>query len=259
MKEKHTDMVSNTTRRRSVAAAAIAASFLMLIFGLGYHVLAARLESPVHTITLSPAALERFPMQIGDWVGQEVPMDEAIVRRTDTDALINRRYSRSIALENVGLYVAYGVRARELMPHRPEVCYPGAGWTLIDKRSIELPLSDGMQLPCRILEFSRGTLNTTKVLVLNYYIVDGQYCNDVSLLRSKAWRGSGTVRYAVQVQIVASVTNNYIADSVAKMICDFAVESASSIFRLFESAEETRRPDNRRVHLNNAFGGTGSG
>ena len=259
MKKIHTDTASNTARRRSIAIAAIAATFLMLIFSLVHHVLATRLEAPVNTITLSPAELERFPLQIGDWVGQNIPMDEAIVRRTDTDALINRRYSRSKASESVGFYIAYGVRARELMPHRPEVCYPGAGWTRTDRYFIDLPLSDGMQLPCRILQFSRGTLITEKVLVLNYYIVDGEYSGDVSLLRSKVWRGSGTVRYAVQVQIVTSVTNNMSADSAAKMLCDFAVESASSIFKLFEEGvKETQLPDNSRVHLNDTFGGTGS-
>jgi len=245
---------------RSVAAAAITASCLMLIFGLVHHVLAARLAAPVNAISIDPAALERFPLQIGDWVGQEVPLDEAVVRNTDTEAHISRRYSRPDASQYVGFYVAYGVRARELMPHRPEVCYPGAGWTRSDRHSIELPLSNGIQLPCRILQFSRGTLNTEEVLVLNYYIVDGQYCGDVSLLRSKAWRGSGTVGYAAQVQIVVSITNSLIADSATKTICDFAVESASSIFRLFEEGvKETQRSDTSRIRLDDAFGETGGG
>jgi hypothetical protein len=61
------------------------------------------------------------------------------------------------------------------------------------------------------------------------------------------------------VQIVASVTNNMIADSTAKMVCDFAVESASSISRLFESTEEIGRPDKSSVDANDVFGGTGSG
>jgi len=259
MNRKQRVAPSDRQRHRAVAISALVASFVILTFGIGYRVLAARLAAPVNAVSIDPAAFEQFPLQIGSWTGQDVPIDEAIVRATDTEAHINRRYSRQNASEYVGLYVAYGVRARELMPHRPEVCYPGAGWTLVDKRSMELSLGDGIQLPCRILEFSRGTLNITKVLVLNYYIIDGQYCGDVSLLRSKAWRGSGTVRYAVEVQIVASVTNNMIADSAAKMVCDFAVESASSISSLFESTEEIGRPDESGVDANDVFGGTGSG
>ena len=230
----------------------------MLVSAAAYRILAARLEAPVNTSSLPTAALERLPLQIGDWTGQNVPLDEAIVRATGTEAHINRRYLRHNSSEYILLYVAYGVRARDLMPHRPEVCYTGAGWTLIDKRSMELPLSDGMKLPCSTFQFSRGTLNTKKTVVLNYYIVDGQYCRDVSLLRSKAWRGSGTVRYVAQVQIVASTTANLTADSAVRTVRAFAVESASSISRLFESAEESRRSDKGQFDVNNMFGGAGS-
>ncbi len=235
---------------KSVIIAAVVAGFLMLVSTAAYRVLAARLEAPVNTTSLSPAALERLPLQIGDWMGWEVPLDEAIVRATDTDAHINRSYSQNNASQYISLYIASGVKARDLMPHRPEVCYTGAGWTLIDKRSMELPLSDGMELPCNTFQFSRGTLNTKKTVVLAYYIVDEQYCRDVSLLRSKAWRGSGTVRYVAQVQIVASVTADLTTDSAERIVRAFAVESASSIFKLFESAEDDRSSDQSHFHTN---------
>ncbi len=250
---------NDNPNQRPVIVAAVVAGFLMLVYSTAYRVLAARLAAPVNTTLLSPAALERLPMQIGDWAGQNVPLDEAIVRATDTDAHINRRYSQYNASEYIQLYIAYGVRARDLMPHRPEVCYTGAGWTLIDKHFTELPLSDGMELPCSVFQFSRDTLNTKKIVVLAYYIVDEQYCRDVSLLRSKAWRGSGTVRYVAQVQIVASTTSNLTADSAARIVCAFAVESAPSISRLFESAEESRQSDKARFNDNHMFEGTGSG
>jgi len=250
---------NDNPNQRPIIIAAVVAGFLMLVSTAAYRVLAARLAAPVNASPIPPAALERFPLQIGGWMGQEVPLDEAVVLATDTDAHINRRYSRHNGSESILLYVACGVKARDLMPHRPEVCYTGAGWTLIDKRSMELPLSDGMELPCMALQFSRGTLNTKKTILLNYYIVDGQYCRDVSLLRFKAWRGSGTVRYVAQVQIVASTTVNLNADSAARLVCDFAAESASSISRLFESAEEDLHSDKARLGANNMFGGTGNG
>jgi len=250
---------NDNPNQRPVIVAAVVAGFLMLVSSAWYRALAARLEAPVNTTPISSAALERLPLQIGDWMGREVPLDEAIVRATDTDAHINRSYLRNNASQYISLYIASGVKARDLMPHRPEVCYSGAGWTLIDKRSMELPLSDGMKLPCNVLQFSRGTLNTKNVVVLDYYIVDGQYCRDVSLLRSKAWRGSGTVRYIAQIQIAASATSNLTADSASRIISDFAVESASSISRLFESPEEDQRSDKDRFDANRVFRGTGSG
>ena len=252
-------MKNDNPNQRPVIVAVVLAGFLMLISSAAYHVLAARLEAPVNTTPISPAALERLPLQIGDWMGREVPLDEAIVRATDTDAHINRSYSRNNASQYISLYIASGVKARDLMPHRPEVCYTGAGWTLIDKRSMALPLNDGEKLPCSTFQFSRGTLNTKKTVVLAYYIVDEQYCRDVSLLRSKAWRGSGTVRYVAQIQIVASTTANLNAASAERIVCAFAAESASSISRLFESAEEDLHSDKARFNDDRTFGGAGSG
>ena len=242
---------NRTSNQKAAIVAAIIASFLMLILGLGYRVLASRLSAPVDTIRISPEALQQLPLQLGGWTGQEVPLDEAIVRATDTDAHINRRYLRRNGLESVLLYIASGVRARDLMPHRPEVCYTGSGWTLTDRRSMDLPLSNGMKLPCNVLQFSRGTLNRSKVIVLDYYLVDGQYCHDVSLLRSKAWRGSGTVDYVAQVQIVTSIASAQTAHSARTIISDFAVQSASSITDLFEGAMEDRHLDNDHPNMNN--------
>ena len=175
-------------------------------------------------------------MQIGSWTGQDVPLDETIVRKTGTDAHINRRYCRYNGVEHVGLYIAYGVTARALTPHRPEVCYVGAGWTLMDRQSVELPLEDGATLPCSVFHFSRGGLNAEKIVVLDYFIVDGRHCGDASLLQSRAWRGSDTVDYVAQVQI--SSTENLPTDSATQIVSTFAVDSALLIADLFEHTQE---------------------
>ncbi len=244
---------------RPIIIAAITASFLMLILGLGYRVVAARLAAPGNATPISFATLEQLPLQISDWTGKEVPLDEAIVEATDTDAHINRSYSRNNGLEFVSLYVATGVNARDLMPHRPEVCYTtGAGWDLDDKDSIELPLSNGTALPCNVMQFSHGILGKKIIVVLHYYIVDGQYCRDVSLLRWKAWRGSGTVRYVAQVQIVTSISLNQTADSATISVSAFAVESALLISRLFEDVEEDQQSDDSS-NTNSVFEGAENG
>jgi len=234
-------MGNEAAKRRPVMIAAVAASSLMLIFGVAYRVVAARLEGPIDRAPISPAALARFPLQIGDWTGEDVPLDEKVVRATDTDAHLNRQYSRHGGLEAISFYIASGVKARDLMPHRPEVCYTGSGWTLMDRRSAELPLPNSGKLPCHIMQFSRGTLNTQKVVVLDYYLVDGQYCADVSLLRSKAWRGSGMVRYVAQVEIIAPLTATFNAGAATQTISDFAVESAALTASLFDEPETNQK------------------
>jgi EpsI family protein len=227
---------------RPVIVAAVVASVLMLSFGLMHHALAARLAAPTGKTPIDPNVLAAFPVQIGSWAGRDVPMDEAVVRATDTDARINRLYTRDNGLKSVSFYVACGVQARDLMPHRPEVCYTGNGWTLVTRSSLELPMSDGKRLPCNVIQFSRGALNAQKVVVLDYYLVDGEYCADVSLLRSKAWRGSGAVGYVAQVQIVSPITETMAGDAATRLVSGFAVESAPLVARMFErSAQSGKR------------------
>ncbi len=172
--------------------------------GTAYRALASRYARSPESVALPPGTLARLPLEIEDWRGREVPLDEAIIQATDTDQCLNRLYARRGSRESVALFVAYGVRLRDLMPHRPEVCYPGNGWTLKDRQEVDLRLHDGSTLPCRILRFNHGGLVNRHVTVLNYYIVDGQCSPDVELLRSKIWRPSGGANYVVQVQVTCS-------------------------------------------------------
>ena len=76
-----------------VTAIAVAAG-LLAAGGAGYRILAGYLARPTDSVPMSSEELNRLPLQIGRWVGKNVPVDEAIVRATDSDAVINRTYSR---------------------------------------------------------------------------------------------------------------------------------------------------------------------
>ena len=178
--------------------------------------------------------VDQLPMEIADWTGEEVPVAEEIVRATDTDAHISRRYARSGGFEAVSLWIASGVKARDLMPHRPEVCYVGAGWRPGGRDVLELPMADGAVMPCNVMQFSRGVLNNERVVVLDYYIVDGEYCANVSLLRSRAWKGGAAIGYMAQVQIVTAIPPGTTAEAATDIVSAFAVESGPYIAGLFD-------------------------
>ena len=222
--------------RRMVTAIAVAAG-LLLAGGAGYRILAGYLARPTDSVPMSSEELNRLPLQIGPWVGKDVPMDKALVRATKSDALINRTYSRGGVGRAVGLFVAYGVRARDLMPHRPEVCYPGTGHTMQSNEPREVELADGTKLPCKLYMFTRaGQMGDHLTTVLNYYVIDGRYAPDVSTLRSQAWRGSGGVRYVAQVQIVCSGPATADLASSEQTVREFAAEAAPAIRALFPQA-----------------------
>ena len=196
--------------------------------GVAYRAAAARFGRASGGVVLERGTLKKLPLQIGGWVGVDVTMDEEIVRATDTDDHVNRTYTQHRRNRQVTLWIAYGIRLRDLMPHRPEVCYTSGGWLVDDKKAVDLAMEEGETLPCRILRFQRGGLGSGHITILNYYLVDGEYCADVSLLRSKQWRrGEEGARYAAQIQIACSSPFDLKTNEEA--VGAFAVASADAI------------------------------
>jgi len=218
---------------RSVVAAAAVAVALLLGSGIGHRQVAHYLSRPSGEAALAAGALAKLPLSIGSWSGRDVPLDASVIRATDTDAHVHRTYDRGRT--SVGLFVAYGIRTRDLAPHRPEVCYPGAGWTLQQAEPTRVSIDDASVLPCTVYRFSRGGKDR-HVTVLNYYIIDGRVCPDVSALRRRAWRGPGGVRYLAQVQITCS--GDMLTDEAAAEAATvaFARVAAPQIRALFPDA-----------------------
>lgn len=221
--------LSGPNTPRSLYAGPAAAILLLLSGGVAFRGLSDYLTRPIDSVPLPAGALDRIPLEIGGWVGKDVPLDEQVIQATDTDALINRQYAARDGSGSVGLYVAYGIRGRDLAPHRPEVCYPGSGWTPIRTHDVQLTRPDGVGLKCRVLRFSRSGLDIRNIVVVNYYIVDGEPSPDVELLRSKVSRGSTGIRYMAQVQLVCSTSPLVTVEIAERQALALAAESAAAI------------------------------
>lgn len=239
---KDPKQVTNDKLNRGPILAAIAATGIMLASGVAFNAMAARLGTRATALAIAPAVLASFPAQIGNWTGEEVPLDEAIAEKTDADAHISRRYTRDDTGESVYLYVACGVDW-EMMFHRPDVCYPANGWATVGRSARDLPLRDGAALPCSIFRFARGEFEAQEMIVLYYCIADGRLYNDVSLLRSRVWGVLGAVEHLVQVQIVPSSGGFSTGDSLITIASEFATDSAASIAELSRHIQERQDAD----------------
>jgi len=244
-------MKANDPNRRPAVVAAVAASFMVLILGLTYRVLSARLSAPLSKTRLDPAALQRFHMQIGDWTGEDVQLDEAevILDKICAEASINRRYSRDNGKESVSLFIAAsGTIASTMVGHAPEVCNVLSGYSLVDQRFAELPTGDGTKLACKIVQFySDAQLECRKKTVLYYYMADGQCYGNRSQLRYRVLRGSNMVNCVAQVQIAAQAEGTLTTDSTVRIVSDFAVDSASLIADLLEHIQKDQSVDSASV------------
>ncbi len=216
--------------RGGVGVSAIVAIVLLIGCGAAYRIATARLADVSGCVPLPRGTLEALPTKIGSWVGEDMPLSEVVVEATDTDDHVSRVYTRYGG--GVALFVAYGVRFRDLAPHRPEVCYPGSGWVRQGAEVIDVPLADGSSLAGQLHHFARGAFDSETISVLNYYIVDGRHHQDISRLRSLAWRFEADAKYVAQVQIASSFGEFF--DRSDELVKTFAFDAAPVIRALLE-------------------------
>ena len=107
---------------------------------------------------------------------------------------------------------------------------------------MHLPTADGRSVPARSLSSFHGGFDLSTLIVVNYFIVDGEYCADFSLLRSKIWAGSQAVRYTSQVQIACSETAFRDHEAARSAAIAFARDSADAIRSILQPVERETIP-----------------
>jgi len=80
--------------------------------------------------------MRKFPYQIGDWKGKDLPITEGEYKILETRNLFSREYSKRSG-ERVFLFVIYSENNRSVF-HPPEVCLIGSGFNVEDKQVDEL-------------------------------------------------------------------------------------------------------------------------
>lgn len=216
---------------------AIGTAIVLLVAArLGYGMLKDRYARAFRSVPIAEGSLSGLPLVIGEWQGRDEPMTESLIRVTDTDDRVNRRYRSTLNRREIGLWIGYGGRLRDLVPHRPEICYPANGYSLEERRHVDLEAPDGTPVPCTILRFSRGDTPPERLLVLDYYLVDGEYSPDVSLLREKAMRLQHGRHYVAQIQIVSAY--DPLSKTPESAVRSFARDSAVPIRTAVQSAVE---------------------
>lgn len=237
-----TTQTADNVQRRAFRIAALVAVAMMVASGLAYRAVADLLANWTALAPFPRGTLAELPLRIGEWVGRDDPLDERVVEVVDADDHVSRVYAKGRG-EAVSLFIAlrrtdiaYGVPARELMPHRPEVCYPAHGWSPDGTHTGQVVAVDGSDVPVRILRFHRREVDIERVTVLTYCIVDGRRADHPAHLRPSGLRPKGNVRYVAQLEI--SSGGIVFGLSAEGLIRDFASESAPVIMSLISAAVE---------------------
>lgn len=159
-----------------------------------------------------PVPLVNFARQIGDWEGQDIELSETVQKIAGNDDFVNRLYHNKVQNKSVGFYVAYAGQPRNMLGHRPQNCYVGAGWILEETIETEFKSASGVVIPCLIHSFKKPLPDASRVMVLNYYVLNGVPTNKEAEFNSLSFRmpniAGEIAHYVAQVQINATVKSN---------------------------------------------------
>lgn len=201
------DPVKPTVRR--FIRACIAALVIMLVCGLSYRSLYLHLNKYLSKPVKLPIPLSAFPIQVGDWLGRDVPISETVQQVAGNDDFISRLYQNSEKRLGVSLYVAYSARPRYMQGHKPTACYPSSGWNYDGTEKQSMTTKNGQSIPYMMHHFSRVTPYEQSIYVLNFYLVNGQVTLDEKRFSDIASRNpnieGNPARYVAQVQIMSQV------------------------------------------------------
>lgn len=221
-------------RGMRVPAVWLLACVLLVVSGAGYRVLAGYLGR-LDTSTRLPVPLKNIPAEIGDWRGQDVELSETVLKIAGNDDYLHRFYVNSETSQWANVYVAYSANPRSMLGHRPQVCYPNAGWQHGSTDHIDITSVLGREVPCLLHRFYRAGSDTDGIVVLNYYVVNGKMTDEERTFSGVGWRTpnvSGDIaRYVAQVQISSTLENSAMAAAreFADAIIDYLPEENGTV------------------------------
>jgi len=125
------------------------------------------------TKDVSMVDLEKLPLAIGSWHGQDFPVDERIKNILQTDYILSRDYTNQ-EKKHVFLSVVY-YPDNKIGFHNPESCNTGTGSSLVKKdvQSLKIKRSDALSEDLRVNKLLMEGAKGDKIIL--YFFVSGDY------------------------------------------------------------------------------------
>ena len=201
----------------------------IIVSGAGYRVLANRFR-PANAPIKLPVPLSTFPIQIGNWVGSELPIPATTreyMEENFADDFFSRRYVNSAEGIWADVYMVYcSSRPSGILGHRPGVCYPANGWQHQNTERSQFISKAGRQVDCLVQRFRKNALALDEVVVMSFYVRNGHITadeGDLSGVLSRTFNiARNPSRYVAQVQI-SSVLESSVRKA-ARDIIDHTVD-----------------------------------
>ncbi|UCG59174.1 MAG: exosortase-associated EpsI family protein [Phycisphaerales bacterium] len=215
------------------------AVLLLVAARIAYDSLAERLhvfsEKPINL----PVPLSSLPAQVGPWFGKDLSIPtttKEYMEKNFADDFLSRRYINGATNAWVDLYVVYcASRPAGMLGHKPGVCYPGHGWIADGMELSDFKSQSGRRIPCLIHRFSRPAPRHEQIVVLNFYLLNGQIATDEKAFSSPFGRrpniGGDLARYVAQVQISSVLENSTrrAAEAMTDLLLEFLPDENGTV------------------------------
>lgn len=196
----------------AVLKAWVAAVVAVLATGVVYRLTASHLRAAGGERAALPVRLSEFPVQIGGWTGRDVPIAENIQRVAGMDDFLSRLYINQASNRWAKVYIAYCARPHHMIGHRPQTCYVGGGWVHDSTETAKFVTGGGETVPCLVHRFHKPAPDGQQIVVLNFYIVNGDLTRDEDVFTGLGWRrpsiAGEAAQYVTQVQISSVLENS---------------------------------------------------
>jgi EpsI family protein len=228
-----------------VPAAWLAALIAVLGMGGSAYAYLAGYARVAHLAEAAP--LEKIPLVIGDWKGEEKEIDEKFRKALSYDNAIFRVY-RDQPGHEIGVWVIFWDASSSIYGyHHPDVCFPARGFVGTPKPSQILDLGDGRELKVIIRHFTRGP----ETKIVTYWTQEGKkvFSDDDEATVDKDGPGHHWVKdrlvehppemsSRLSVLIVTDQVGS--VDRVEKMMNEFARQLAQHVFEACPWADMKR-------------------
>lgn len=194
---------------------------LLISSGIAYRALVSLI---VKTAIYLPLPLKTLPIIIGDWTGMELSIPTTTREYMETnfaDDYISRRYINNRSQTYVDVYIVYCASIPGgMLGHQPRVCYPGNGWIHESTDKSHFLTRQGRKIPCLIHRFHKPTPIYDEIVILNFYLVNGELATNQSgfsgVLGRRYNLSRNPSRYVAQIQI-SSLLENSVRNAAADM------------------------------------------
>ncbi|MFO0382391.1 MAG: EpsI family protein [Pirellula sp.] len=179
--------------------------------------------------------LSNLPLVLGKWSGEEMEIMDETVQVMKAHDFINRLYFDDKG-RRILLHVAIWVNDGQISPapHHPTICFPAAGWSIINRSYTEF-LLEGNNRSMELIKFQK---DGTGVVTGHWYELgkttfttsEGFFKQRVSLMGSRRWPFS--VKFLLQ-------TDAATIEQAEPVIRDFAEVVREAFRELIESSSES--------------------